>query len=158
MKRNLPTLSDLAEIDPAEIAKFSAEELFVLQTVLMAEQERVKKAAARLLAGMEKRYVDDVAAERKTKPFGVVHFDDEDFDIAADLPKRVEWDSDALGELIVSGKLTAEQADHFIRYKYDVLESRYNGAEPKVKALLDKARTVKPGSAKYTITRKSDVH
>src|SRR5215469_2553342 len=99
MKHNLPTLSDLAEIDQAEIAKFSAEELFVLQTVLAAEQERIKKAAARLLAGMEKRYVDDVAAERKTKPFGVVHFDDEGFNITADLPKRVEWDSDALGEL-----------------------------------------------------------
>ena len=156
MNRNLPTLTDLADIDPVEIARFSAEELFILQTVLTAEQDRLKKAAARLNAGIEKRYADDVAAERKTKPFGIVHIDDEEFDVAVDQTKRVEWNSDALGNLIVNGALTAEQADHFIRYKYDVLESRYSGAEPKVKALLDKARTVKPGTAKYTITRKGD--
>jgi len=155
-KRNLPTLSDLAEIDPAEIARFSAEELYVLQTVLTAEQERIKKAAARLLAGIGHRYAKQTDNLRADKPHGVIHVSDEGFDIAADLPKRIEWDSDALGELIVSGSLTAEQADHYIRWKYDVLESRYNSAEPKVKALLDKARTVKPGSAKYTISRREN--
>jgi len=158
MKRNLPTLSDLSEIEPSEIAKFSAEELYVLQTILAAEQERVKKAAARLLAGLEQKFGEAAKRSRlmEGKEHGVTHLTDGVFDVAADLPKRIEWDSDALGELIVSGKLTAEQADHFIRYKYDVLESRYNGAEPKVKVLLDKARTVKPGSAKYTISRREN--
>jgi hypothetical protein len=95
---NTPTPNDLPSLSAAEIAALPVELLAVLQHEIDARLKRDKTAKARFDAGLAVRYAERAAEERQAagKDTGTTRFDDGDFTIVADLPKRVDWDQDEL--------------------------------------------------------------
>jgi hypothetical protein len=89
---NAPTPDDLPEVDPKEIAELPVEMLAVLQHEIDARIKRDKAAKARLDGALSLRYATRAAEERRAagKDTGTIRFDDGDFTVIADLPKRVE--------------------------------------------------------------------
>jgi hypothetical protein len=63
---------------------------------------RSKAAKARLDAALTVRYATRAAEERqaRAKDTGTVRFDDGDFTVVADLPKRVDWDQQMLARIV----------------------------------------------------------
>jgi hypothetical protein len=140
--KNRPTLADLVGVD--HIPQANPEELMLLWDELATENARLKRAGVVLLAACERRYRDDI------KPgFGTQHIEDGEFDVRVEVSKRIEWDNDKL-------KLVPGEAQDYVRWKPDVLESKYKSAPDHIKAKLDEARTVKLGAPKFTITRRKE--
>jgi hypothetical protein len=139
--RNRLTVADLHLADVATIAALPVEELDLLHSALIEEYQRIKICGARLAAACAQRYGEPT--------IGTVHIRDGDHEVTRSVPKRVEWDSNKLGRL-------ASLGGYYIRVKYYVLETVYNSAVPEIKKMMDTARTVKPGAAKYTFTHKGD--
>jgi hypothetical protein len=91
---NTPTPDDLPGLSPQEIAGLPVELLAILQREIDERLKRDKAAKTRLDAALTVRYATRAAEERQAqaKDTGTVRFDDGDFTVVADLPKRVEWD------------------------------------------------------------------
>ena len=101
---NTPTPDDLTALSAAEIAALPVELLAVLKHEIDERLKRDKAAKARFDAGLAVRYADRAAEERQAagKDTGTVRFDDGDFTIVADLPKRVDWDQDKLAAMVAA--------------------------------------------------------
>jgi len=59
------------------------------------------------------------------KDTGVVHFDDGDVSVTADLPKKVEWDQKQLAQLVARIAAAGDNPAEFIETSYRVSETKY---------------------------------
>ena len=91
---NTPTVDDLPGHGLQDIAQLPVELLAILQRDVDERMARTKAAKARLDGALTVRYATRAAEERQAagKDTGTIRFDDGDFTVVADLPKRVDWD------------------------------------------------------------------
>ena len=87
------------------------------------------------------------------KDTGVVHFDDGDVQITADLPKRVEWHQAKLADIARRIAASGDDPAQFVEISYRVAESKFNAWPQSLRSAFEPARTVKVGKAKFTLGR-----
>ena len=89
---NTPTVDDLPGLGLQDIAVLPIELLAILQREVDERLKCSKAAKARLDGALEVRFAARAAEIRSAsgKDTGTVRFDDGDFTIVADLPKRVD--------------------------------------------------------------------
>ena len=150
---NTPTPDDLPEFDPKEIADLPVEMLAVLQHEIDARLKRDKAAKARLDGALTIRYADRAAEERRAagKDTGTTRFDDGDFTVVADLPKRVEWDQAQLTAMVERIRAAGDDPAQYVDIAFKVPERKYAAWPDAIRAGFEPARTVKTGTLKVEI-------
>lgn len=151
--KNRIKLEDLLKMQPPKVAALDTETLALLDEDLDEMAKSLKAFSGILAVAKDLKFGEAHAAARRkaAKDTGIVHVEDGDFDVSCDVTKRVEWDSDKLVEIF--DEMDEATAKHYAKVSLTVSETNYKAAPPDIRAELDKARTVKAGSPKYTIKR-----
>jgi len=156
MSRTIP--DQILATPVSELANLASDSLF-----------QVKNDAADLLAvskalvehidrALDLKYVDRAHQLRlaANKDTGVVHFDDGNVRVTADLPKKVEWDQKQLAELIARIAAAGDNPAEFIETSYRVSETKYQAWQESLRSQFTPARTVKVGKASYRLALLSE--
>jgi len=150
---NTPTPDDLPALSAAEIAALPVELLAILQHEIDARLKRDKAAKARLDAGLAVRYADRAAEERRAagKDTGTIRFDDGDFTVVADLPKRVDWDQDKLAAMVARIRDAGDDPAQYVDIAIKVPERKYAAWPDAIRKGFEPARTVRTGTLKVEL-------
>lgn len=155
---NTPTPDDLPGLSPQEIAGLPVELLAILQREIDERLKRDKAAKTRLDAALTVRYATRAAEERQAqaKDTGTVRFDDGDFTVVADLPKRVEWDQAQLAAMVERIRAAGDDPAEYVDIAFKVPERKYAAWPDAIRQGFDPARTVKTGALKVEIRPQGD--
>lgn len=150
---NAPTPDELPGLDLAVIADLPVELLAILQREADEKLKRTKAAKARLDAELTVRYAIRAAEERQaqSKDTGTVRFDDGDFTMVADLPKRVDWDQDRLAETVERIRAAGDDPAQHVDVAIKVPERKYAAWPAHIREAFDPARTVRTGKPKFRL-------
>jgi len=150
---NAPRVDDLTSMLPQEIAALPVEMLAVLQHEIDVATKKIKTAKARLDAALITRYAGRAAEERQFqgKDTGTVRFDDGDFTIVADLPKRVSWDQAKLAAMVEVIRKSKDDPAQYVDIAFKVPERKYNAWPAYLSRDFEPARTVRPGALKIEL-------
>jgi hypothetical protein len=85
------------------------------------------------------------------KDSGVVHFDDGNVRITADLPKKIEWDQTRLAEIARRISESGEDPKQYVEITFRVSETKFNAWPDTLKSSFNAARTVKTGKPSYRL-------
>ena len=85
------------------------------------------------------------------KDTGVVHFDDGNVRITADLPKKIEWDQTRLAEIARRISESGEDPMQYVEITFRVSETKFNAWPDTLKSSFNAARTVKTGKPSYRL-------
>jgi hypothetical protein len=150
------SLNRLLHVPVGEIAVLPAAELASLQRKADASLRSAKSVADWINGALDIRYGARARQLRASqeKDTGAIRFEDNGFTVVADLPKRVKWDQQRLGELVElirSG--WGENPAHYVKVKFEVSERAYEAWPPMLKELFTPARTVETGKASYELVQ-----
>ena len=150
---NIPTADDLPGLSPQDIAQLPVELLAILQRDIDERVARTKAAKARLDAALTVRYATRAAEERRAqaKDTGTVRFDDGDFTVVADLPKRVEWNQEQLAAMVERIGAAGDEPAEYVDIAFKVPERKYAAWPEAIRQGFEPARTVKTGALKVEI-------
>ena len=150
---NAPTADDLPRLAPQEIAALPTELLAILQREVDGHLAGAKAAKARLDDALTLRYAERAAEQRRIagKDAGAVRFDDGDFVVVADLPKRVDWDQDRLAAMVERIRAAGEDPAQYVDIAFKVPERKYAAWPEAIRRGFEPARTVRPGALKVEI-------
>jgi hypothetical protein len=150
---NTPTPDDLPSLSAAEVAALPVELLAILQREIDERLKRDKAAKTRFDAGLAVRYATRAAEERQVsgKDTGTVRFDDGDFTVVADLPKRVDWDQAQLGDVVERIRASGDDPAQYVDITIKVPERKYAAWPEAIRQGFEPARTVRPGTLKVEI-------
>jgi hypothetical protein len=85
------------------------------------------------------------------KDAGVVHFDDGVVRVAAELPKKVEWDQVRLADIARRISSSGDDPKQYLEITYRVSEAKFNAWPETLKSGFEAARTVKTGKPSYRL-------
>jgi len=151
--QNTPTPDDLPGIPDAELAQLPVELLAILQRETEEALKRAKAAKAKLDGALTVRYATRAAEERQArgKDTGTIRFDDGDFTVVVDLPKRVEWDQEKLAQIAANIAAAGDDPGEFIDTRLSVSERKYAALPEAWRKGFEPARTVRTGTLKVEL-------
>ena len=85
------------------------------------------------------------------KDTGVVHFNDGDVQITADLPKRVEWHQAKLADIVRRIAASGDDPAQFVEISYRVSETKFNAWPPSLRSAFVPARTLQTGKPTFRL-------
>lgn len=150
---NTPSIDDLVNLPAGEIAQWPVELLAALQREIDTATKRLKAATARFNSALEVRYATRAADARRLqmKDTGTVRFNDGDFTVVADLPKRVDWDQHKLAAIIERIRATGDDPAQYVDLTVKVPERKYTAWPDAIRAVFEPARTVKTGALRIEL-------
>lgn len=150
---NAPGVDDLPGLSPAEIAALPVELLAILQRELETRLKQIRAAKDRFDVGLAARYSNDAAAARRAqgKDAGTVRFDDGDFTVVADLPKRIDWNQVQLATMVERIRLAGDDPGQYVDIAYKVPERKYAAWPETIRAGFEPARTVGSGKPSFRL-------
>jgi len=150
---NATRIDDLMSMPPLEIASLPVELLATLQREIDETLKHDKAVKARLDAALITRYASRAEELRRLygKDTGTVRFDDGDFSIVADLPKRVSWDQTKLAAMVERIRVAEDDPAQYIDIAYKVPERKYTAWPEHLRRDFETARTVRPGGLKVEL-------
>jgi hypothetical protein len=150
---NTPTPNDLPDLTVQDIAQLPVELLAILQHEIDARLKRDKAAKARLDGALTIRYGDRAAEERQAvgKDTGTIRFDDGDFTVIVDLPKRVEWDQAQLAAMVERIRAAGDDPAQYVDVTIKVPERKYAAWPDAIRRGFEPARTVGSGSPSFRL-------
>lgn len=150
---NTPSVDDMLNMPTGELAQMPVGLLAVLQAELDHATKQLKAATARLSTALEVRYASRAAEARRAggKDTGTVRLIDGDFIVVADLPKRVDWDQEKLGQAAQTVAAHGEDPAEFIDTKLTVSERKFGALPQAWRKEFEPARTVCFGKASFKL-------
>ncbi len=150
---NAPRVDDLTSMPPQDIAALPVEMLAILQREIDEAAKRIKADKARLDGALTIRYATRAEELRHEsgKDTGTVRFDDGDFTVVADLPKRVVWDQSKLAEMVERIRAAGDDPAEYVDIGFKVPERKYSAWPEGIRKGFEPARTVRPGSLKIAL-------
>ena len=150
---NTPGVDDMLNMPTGELAQMPVELLAGLQGELDHASKQLKAATARFRAALELRYATRAAEARRAcgKDTCTVRLADGDYTVVADLPKRVDWDQDALAQIARNIADSGEDPAEFIDTKLTVSERKYGALPEAWRKGFEPARTVGSGKASFKL-------
>ena len=85
------------------------------------------------------------------KDSGVVHFDDDQVRITADLPKKVEWDQKQLADITRRIAASGDDPSQYVEVTYRVSETKFNAWPESLKGAFAPARTLRTGKPGFRL-------
>lgn len=150
---NRPRLADLLHLPVGEVAQFSSDILALLQEEAEESLRRAKSQKDWLDGVLDRRYAP-IAAEmrsREGKDTGTVRFDDGPVTVLADLPKKVEWDQEALAATVERIRAAGDDPTEYVETAFKVAERKYGAWPAHIRTAFEAARTVKTGKPSFTL-------
>jgi hypothetical protein len=151
--QNTPTPDDLPSIADTKLAHLPVELLAILQSETEEKLNRARAAKARLDAALTIRYAGRAEEERQAqrKDTGTVRFEDGDFIVVVDLPKRVDWDQERLGEIVERIRAAGDDPAQYVDVAIKVPERKYTAWPEAIRAVFEPARTVRTAALKVEL-------
>ena len=142
----------------SELSDQPSDSLFRLKNDAADFLATAKAIVEHLDRSLDLKYVDRAQQLRlaQGKDTGVVHFNDGNVSVTADLPKKVEWDQKRLHELILRIASGGDNPAEFIETSYRVSETKYQSWHESLRSQFTPARTVKVGKATYRLALLSE--
>ena len=152
-----PGTDRLVQMPVGELATLPASELFRLQREVDEALRRAKLAVAWLDGALSLRYSARAHQARATdlKDMGTVRFEDNGVTVVADLPKKIDWDQDALSGVVELLTAEGENPRHYVEITFKVSERRYAAWPPHIRKVFEAARTVQAGAQSFRLTTDS---
>jgi hypothetical protein len=154
-------LEDLAGINPGVLLDLPIDQL----EMLLSEAQSNVDAATSVLDGLKSilvaRFESKAAQLRRAagKDTGTVRVIHGDYEVVANLPKRVEWCQKTIGAALDA--LDATDCDvpmsKLVKVDIKISEGYYEQLKPEHKAILLPARTVKTGKPTYSLKPLAEV-
>jgi hypothetical protein len=91
------------------------------------------------------------------KDTGVIHFEDGNVRVTADLPKKVDWDQARLADIIRRIAESGDDPREYVEITYRVSETRFNAWPETLKSAFIDARTLRTGKPSYRLALMSEV-
>ena len=158
-RANHVRLEDLDRMEIGEIAALPAEDLALLQDEAATVFDAAKRLKEWLDGAIALRFAEQATAARRAegKDNGSVRFEDGAVTIVADLPKRVEWDQDALAGIVERIRAAGDDPVDYVETSFKVPERRYGAWPPALRETFAPARTVRPGRETFRLTLNNEV-
>lgn len=154
MNLNPPTTPDQVLATPVgKLALQSAEVLFHLKNAAADRLAEAKQLHDHLDLAIDFKWRDQARNLRHAdgKDTGVIHFDDGDVRITADLPKKIEWDQARLADITKRIADSGDDPRQYVEITYRVSETKFNAWPDTLKSSFEAARTVKTGKPSYRL-------
>ena len=151
--QNTPSVDDMLKMSTGELAQMPVALLAALQGELDHAGKQLKAATARFNTALEVRYATRAAEARRAcgKDTGTVRLVDGDYTVVADLPKRVDWNQEALAQIARNIADSGEDPTEFIDTKLTVSERKYGALPEAWRKGFEPARTVGSGKASFKL-------
>jgi len=155
---NSQILSQVSAMPATQLSEASPDLLQKALIAAMTEVTQAKNQLEHIEHAIDMRYAQRAKSLRlaQGKDTGVVHFDDGNVRVTADLPKKVEWDQKQLHELILRIASSGDNPAEFIETSYRVSETKYQAWQESLRSQFTPARTVKVGKATYRLALLSE--
>ena len=149
---------DVVSIPTTELAAFDARSLFQLKTLAVDRLATAKAEVDHIEHALSLKYAERAMHLRLVagKDSGVVHFDDGDVRITADLPKKVEWDQALLASLDARIAANGDNPREYIDVSYRVSETKFSAWASALREQFIPARTVKVGKPSFRLALLSE--
>lgn len=149
---------DVVSIPATELAAFDARSLFQLKTHAADRLATAKAEVDHIEHALNLKYAERAKHLRLVagKDSGVVHFDDGDVRITADLPKKVEWDQTLLANLEARIAANGDNPREYIDVSYRVSETKFSAWAVALREQFIPARTVKVGKPSFRLALLSE--
>ena len=157
-RNNRPSLDDIRAMPVGEIAKLPAEHLALLQEEADAALDAAKRLKEWLEGAIALRYADAATAKRRAegKDTGLIRFEDGAVAVAADLPKKIEWDQSLLAALVERIRACGENPTDYVDIGFKVPERKYTAWPAAIRDAFAAARTVRTAKPTFRLTIKSE--
>jgi hypothetical protein len=145
---------DQVLVTPAgELAELSSESLFKLKNDAADLLAAAKAIVEHVDRALDLRYAQRAHQLRLAagKDTGVVHFDDGQVRITADLPKKVEWDQTKLNDITRRIAANGEDPTEYVEISYRISETKFNAWPETLKSAFAPARTLKTGKPGFRL-------
>jgi len=148
-------LAQIVEMDETELATLPTHRLAALLEEHAIAKAVLNAAERRLTAALDMRYGGMAAVARKEsgKDTGSVTLIADGYKVRADLPKKVEWNQQALLDAVNTIRAWNEDPQDYVTIDVKVAESKYNAWPTSIRRLFEPARTVSTGKPVYKIER-----
>ncbi|NRP14977.1 hypothetical protein [Marinobacterium sp. xm-a-152] len=156
---NLQQINEIICTPVSTLAELSSDSLFRLKNDAADQLAMAKALCEQVDRVLEQRYNTQAQQQRLSvgKDTGVVHFDDGEVRISADLPKRVTWDQKKLDEIAKRIAASGEDPGQYIDISYKVSERKYEAWPDNLKSSFAGARTLKTGKPSFRLALISEV-
>lgn len=157
-RNNRPSLDDIRTMPVGEIATLPAEHLALLQEDADAALDAAKRLKEWLEGAIALRYADAAATVRRAegKDTGLIRFEDGAVVVAADLPKKVDWDQSLLAALVERIRASGENPTDYVDIGFKVPERKYTAWPAAIREAFAAARTVRTAKPTFRLTIKSE--
>ena len=156
MNRTIP--DQILATPVSELANLASDSLFQVKNDAADLLAIAKALVEHIDRALDLKYVDRAHQLRLAahKDTGIVHFDDGNVRVTADLPKKVEWDQKQLAELVDRIAAAGDNPAEFVETTYRVSETKYQAWQESLRSQFTPARTVKVGKASYRLALLSE--
>jgi hypothetical protein len=156
MSRTIP--DQILATPVRELADLASDSLFQVKNDAADLLAIAKALVEHIDRALDLKYVDRAHQLRlaANKDTGIVHFDDGNVHVTADLPKKVEWDQKQLAELVARIAAAGDNPAEFVETTYRVSETKYQAWQESLRSQFTPARTVKVGKASYRLALLSE--
>lgn len=156
MSRTIP--DKILATPVSELANLASDSLFQVKNDAADLLAIAKALVEHIDRALDLKYVDRAHQLRldANKDTGIVHFDDGNVRVTADLPKKVEWDQKQLAELVARIAAAGDNPAEFVETTYRVSETKYQAWQESLRSQFTPARTVKVGKASYRLALLSE--
>lgn len=136
-----------------DLALQTSESLFQLKNDAADLQALAKAVVDHLDRALDLKYAKRAHELRLAagKDTGVVHFDDGQVQVTADLPKKVEWDQKKLADLVRRMAANGDNPAEYVEISYRVSETKFNAWPETLKGAFAAARTLKTGKPGFRL-------
>jgi DNA-directed RNA polymerase specialized sigma24 family protein len=148
---NMKDLSLLERLSAKEISELDTGDLMDLSARVAELSVNIKKAKEKLEDAMDLKFRDSVRTglQMASKDTGTTRFFDGAFQIIAEIPKKVTWDTEKMEKLIK--RIPDERRKDIVKISYAIEERKYSALPREYQELFQEARTVTPGKPKFQI-------
>ena len=156
--QNRTTLAQLREMPIDDAVALPSEHLAMLLDDVAELKRHAAAMESRLHDVMTLRYAEPAAAARgrQGKQSGTVNVADGDYDVACDLPRKVEWDQDKLAVAVDVVRKWGENPSEYVKNVMSVPESKFNAWPQTIRDVFAPARTVGFGKQTFKMTRRKE--
>jgi hypothetical protein len=150
---NKLSIEQVIAIPVGDLAGQSSESLFELKSNAAERVAKAKATEDHIDRALEIKYSERARQVRLAagKDTGVVHFDDGDVRITADLPKKIEWDQTKLANITRRIAANGENPAQYVEISYRVSETKYGAWPESLKSAFTLARTLKTGKPGFRL-------
>lgn len=147
------TLDQVLATPASQLAEVPSEALFHLKNDADGHLTAAKTLVDHLEQALALRYADRARALRLAagKDTGVVHFDDGQVRVTADLPKKIEWDQKQLAAIVRRIADSGENPAEYVEIGYRVSETKFNAWPESLRTLFVPARTLNSGKPGFRL-------